>query len=171
MSCIPQIQSLEEEVMNSITKGNCKGNLWGSSVINGNRNWALAATLRVLLLQKETQFSNDCSTRDTVCLIHSSVIRRGVSQQHGGPLPLHHHVCYTPTRFAEQVLATWTPKEQQTQRRGVHEARQLHCFLTAAFFPACHLLCFLPSLPPRKVQFWQRTSAQPVLPALAGRWK
>lgn len=40
--------------MNTITEKNCKGNLWRSSVINGNGNCALAATLTVLPLQKDS---------------------------------------------------------------------------------------------------------------------
>lgn len=83
--CIPQLQSLVKEVMNTIIEKNCKGNLWRSSVINGNGNCALAATLTVLPLQKDS-FSNGCSAWDTVCLIYSATWS-SVSQQHGGAPP------------------------------------------------------------------------------------
>lgn len=125
--------------MNSITEGNCKGNLWGSNVINGNGNGALAAPLRVLPLQKETQFSNDCSAWDTICLIHSTVSLGEVS-----PNSMEEHCLYTTT--SATLPLTLQSRSQLHKHPRISKCKGELFMKQGNFTAFLHLPSFLPAL-------------------------
>lgn len=96
--------------------------------------------------KKETQFSNDRSTWDTVCLIYS-VTWSSVSQQHGGaPPPLYHHICCTPVHFAGR---SWLHKHPRTSMcKGKVFTKQGNYATSLHLPPFLRALCcasFLPS--------------------------
>lgn len=116
--------------------------------MNGNGNWAITATLRVLPLQTETQVSRDCSARDTVCLIHSTVSLGELSPSSMGE----HCLCTTTSATLPLTLQSrsWLhkhPKISKYKGKVFMKQGNFTAFLHLPYFlPAICSASFLPSL-------------------------